>query len=138
MASTRKPSSSDLVSEVAARLAPSLPPGARLTVGLSGGVDSVVLLALLAELAPRLRFALAAVHVNHGISPNAPRWAQFCAELCRRMDVPLQVEDVDISPWRALGLEGAARRARYAAYARLRTDVLAIAQHRDDQAETLL
>ena len=56
MASTRKPSSNELVSRVAARLAPSLPPGARLTLGLSGGVDSVVLLALLVELAPQLRF----------------------------------------------------------------------------------
>jgi tRNA(Ile)-lysidine synthase len=138
MESTRKPSSNELVSQVAARLAPSLPPGTRLSVGLSGGVDSVALLSLLAELAPQLRFALAAIHVNHGISPNAPRWAQFCAELCREKDVPLQVETVDLSPWRALGLEGAARRARYDAFARARTDVIALAQHRDDQAETLL
>jgi tRNA(Ile)-lysidine synthase len=138
MENTRKPSSNELVSQVAARLAPSLPPGTRLTVGLSGGVDSVALLSLLAELAPQLRFSLAAVHVNHGISPNAQRWAQFCAELCRERNVPLQVETVDLAPGRGLGLEGAARRARYQAYARLRTDVLALAQHRDDQAETLL
>ena len=138
MANTRKPSSNELVSRVAARLVPSVPPGARLAVGLSGGVDSVVLLSLLAELAPELRFALAAIHVNHGISPNALRWAEFCAGLCRAMDVPLQVETVDISPWRALGLEGAARRARYDAFARLRADAIALAQHRDDQAETLL
>jgi tRNA(Ile)-lysidine synthase len=52
--------------------------------------------------------------------------------------VPLQVEAVDISRWTGLGLEGAARRARYDAFARLDTDLLAVAQHRDDQAETLL
>ncbi|HEY6864207.1 MAG TPA: ATP-binding protein, partial [Burkholderiales bacterium] len=107
------------MSRVAARLAPSLPPGARLAAGLSGGVDSVVLLSVLGELAPVLRFSLSAIHVNHGISPNAPRWAEFCAGLCRAMDVPLQVETVDLSPWRALGLEGAARRARYDAFARV-------------------
>jgi tRNA(Ile)-lysidine synthase len=138
MESTRKPSSNELKRKVAARLAPSLPPGTRLALGLSGGVDSVVLLSILAELAPELRFALAAVHVNHGISPNAPRWAEFCAGLCRDHGVALQIETVDISPWRELGLEGAARRARYQVFARLTADVLAIAQHRDDQAETLL
>src|SRR3954463_316858 len=138
MESTRKPSSNELRDKVAARLAPSVAPGTRLTLGLSGGVDSVVLLSLLAELAAAMRFSLAAVHVNHGISANAPRWAEFCAALCRERNVPLQVEAIDISPWTGLGLEGAARRARYEAFARLDTDLLAIAQHRDDQAETLL
>lgn len=138
MESTRKPSSNELRNAVAARLAPSVSPGTRVTAGLSGGVDSVVLLALLAELAPELGFSLAAVHVNHGISPNAPRWAQFCADLCRQKGVPFRLETVDLSPYRELGLEGAARRARYEVFARLATEVLAIAQHRDDQAETLL
>ncbi len=126
------------MSRVAARLAPLVTPGTRLAAGLSGGVDSVVLLSLLGELAPSLRFSLSAVHVNHGISPSAPRWAEFCAGLCGAMGVPLQVETVDLSPWRALGLEAAARRARYDAFARVRADVIALAQHRDDQAETLL
>src|SRR5689334_1454345 len=100
MENTRKPSSNELLEKVAARLAPSVRPGERLTLALSGGIDSVVLLSLLAELAPRLRFSLTAVHVNHGISPNAPRWAQFCEALCRGKDVPLRLETVDISPWR--------------------------------------
>src|SRR3954462_10068243 len=107
MESTRKPSSNELRSQVAARLARALTPGTRLTLGLSGGVDSVVLLSLLAELAAELRFSLSALHVNHAISPNAPRWAEFCATLCREKNVPLQVESVDISRWTGLGLEGA-------------------------------
>ena len=107
-------------------------------MGLSGGVDSVALLAALAELAPALRFSLRAVHVNHRISPNAASWAAFCSGLCARLAIPLQVETVDIGPFRALGLEAAARKARYEAFSRIDADFLVLAQHRDDQAETLL
>jgi tRNA(Ile)-lysidine synthase len=78
------------------------------------------------------------VHINHGISPNAGRWAEFCAELCGKSQVPLQVETVDLSPYRSLGLEGAARQARHEVFARLEADFVVLAQHRDDQAETLL
>jgi tRNA(Ile)-lysidine synthase len=123
---------------VAAVLAPTVPPGAHLALGLSGGVDSAALLSILLELAPALRFSLRAVHVNHGISPNAGRWAEFCAELCRRSQVPLQLETVDLSPYRSLGLEGAARQARHQVFTRLEADFVVLAQHRDDQAETLL
>lgn len=138
MANTRKPRSNDLPGKVAAALAPLLGPASHIAVGLSGGADSVALLAILRDLAPALKFSLRAVHVHHGISPNADRWAEFCAGLCRQLQVPLQVETVDIAPYRALGLEGAARRARYDAFARVEADFLALAQHRDDQAETLL
>ncbi len=138
MANTGKPSSSDLPGRVTAAIAPALVPGAHLALGLSGGVDSVALLSILLELAPALRFSLRAVHINHGISPNAERWAGFCAELCRKLGVPFQLEAVDIAPYRSLGLEGAARRARYGAFAQLEADIIVLAQHRDDQAETLL
>jgi tRNA(Ile)-lysidine synthase len=127
-----------LPERAAALLAPALFPGAHLALGLSGGVDSVALLCALTELAPAMRFSLRAVHVNHGISSNATRWAEFCAQLCAGLRVPLQVETVDIGPYRSLGLEGAARRARYEAFARLEADFIVLAQHRDDQAETLL
>jgi tRNA(Ile)-lysidine synthase len=123
---------------VAAALAPKIFPGAHLALGLSGGLDSVALLSILLELAPVLKFSLRAVHVNHGISPNAARWAEFCGGLCTRLGVPLQLETVDISPHRHLGLEGAARRSRYEAFARVDADFVVLAQHSDDQAETLL
>jgi len=119
-------------------LAPAIFPGAHLALGLSGGVDSVALLSILLELAPALKFSLRAVHINHGISPNATRWAEFCARLCARLRIPLQLEAVDIGPYRNLGLEAAARRARYEAFARVDADFIVLAQHRDDQAETLL
>jgi tRNA(Ile)-lysidine synthase len=101
-------------------------------------MDSVALLSALAELAPRMRFSLRAVHVNHGISPNAGRWAGFCSELCARLGIPLQVEAVEIAPYRDFGLEAAARKARYEVFARVDADFVVLAQHRDDQAETLL
>src|SRR5882672_10714894 len=138
MGSSRNSSSSELPERVAAALARAISPGAHLALGLSGGVDSVALLSALTELAPAMRFSLRAVHVNHGISPNAARWAEFCAQLCARFRIPFQLETVDIGPYRNLGLEGAARQARYEAFARVDADFIVLAQHRDDRAETLL
>jgi len=138
MGSSRNSSSGELPERVAAVLAPAISPGAHLAMGLSGGVDSVALLSALTELAPAMRFSLRAVHINHGISPNAARWAEFCARLCAGFRIPLQLETVDIGPYRNLGLEGAARQARYEAFARVDADFIVLAQHRDDQAETLL
>ena len=54
--------------------------GKHLAAGLSGGVDSVVLLHLLRDLAPRHGYTLSAVHVHHGLSANADAWARFCRE----------------------------------------------------------
>lgn len=138
MAKSRKPSSSDLPGKVAEFLAGAIAPGSNLVLGLSGGIDSVSLLTILRQLAPTLRFSLRAVHVDHGISPNSRAWAEFCATLCAKLQVPLEIETVDIGPHRKLGLEGAARRARYEVFARLGGDFIVLAQHRDDQAETLL
>src|SRR6266852_5897478 len=138
MGSSRNSSSGELPERAAAVLAPAIFPGAHLAMGLSGGVDSVALLSALTELAPAMRFSLRAVHINHGISPNAARWAGFCARLCAGLQIPLQLETVDIGPYRNLGLEGAARQARYEASARVDADFIVLAQHRDDQAETLL
>lgn len=119
---------------VAARSAPTGP----LHVGLSGGLDSVVLLHCLASLdcSPRL----IAIHVHHGLSSQAGAWADFCADYCARLAVPLRVVPVDVARDSGLGIEAAARAARYQALAGQAGTggVLLLAQHRDDQAETLL
>ena len=141
MASSRKskPNSPDrLEATVGAALEPLLFPRARLVLGLSGGLDSVVLLEVLRRLAGPLGFRLACVHVNHGISPNARRWAAFCARRCKRHAIALTVHQVDVGPYRAEGVEAAARRTRYAIYAREEADFIVLAQHLDDQAETVL
>jgi tRNA(Ile)-lysidine synthase len=138
MGNSGKSKSGELPERAAAAIGPLISPGAHLALGLSGGMDSVALLSALSGLAAGMRFSLRAVHVNHGISPNAASWAEFCAELCARLSVPLQVEAVDIGPYRDLGLEAAARKARYEVFSRIDADFVVLAQHRDDQAETLL
>src|SRR5512141_45053 len=97
MASSRK---SSLADNVAAHLAPLLPARSSILVGLSGGMDSVVLLHLLHNLALRYQWQISALHVHHGISPNADAWAEFCVGLCERYGVPLHIERVNISPLR--------------------------------------
>jgi tRNA(Ile)-lysidine synthase len=138
MANSRKSKSSDLTGRVADALLPVVPAGASIAVGLSGGMDSVVLLHLLAELAPRHAWKLSAVHVHHGISPHADDWAAFCGRLCETHGVPFSVEHVDIKPVRHMGVEAAARHLRHAVLARQSADFVALAHHQDDQAETLL
>jgi len=110
----------------------------RLVVGLSGGVDSVVLLDLLHERAATYGYTLAAIHVHHGLSPNADAWADFCATLCRARDIPLHVERVEVRRDSGQGIEAVARKARYTAYRALDADCVALAHNLDDQAETVL
>ncbi|WP_425915868.1 tRNA lysidine(34) synthetase TilS [Pseudomonas sp. GWSMS-1] len=108
-------------------------------IALSGGLDSTVLLHLLAGLAQREALPpLSAIHIHHGLQAAADAWPAHCRELCAELSVPLQVEYVQVAP--GASLERAARDARYAALvARLASgDVVLTAQHRDDQAETLL
>lgn len=139
MANSRKSKSADLGERVAAQLAPLLPAHGSILIGLSGGVDSVVLLHVMHDLAPRFSWRLSALHVHHGISPNADAWTDFCTALCARLDIPLTIERVDISPLRdEHGIEAAARKLRHAAFARQSCDFVALAHHADDQAETLL
>ena len=127
-----------LVERVAAQIAPLLPAHSSVLVGLSGGVDSVVLLHMLHKLAARYSWQLSALHVHHGISRNADAWAEFCADLCGRHNIPLRIEHVDIAPLRSHGIEAAARKLRLAAFNRQPSDFVALAHHADDQAETLL
>ena len=139
MASSRKskPGKLDSPLERAAEaLAGIVGAGDRLVIGLSGGIDSVVLLDILIRLAPRLKFKLSAVHVNHQLSPNASRWARFCRSLCRARGIPLRVVKVDVA--RGDSIEAAARAARYQVFSKLRADYVVLAHNQDDQAETLL
>ncbi len=106
-------------------------------VGLSGGVDSVVLLHLLKARAARGGFSLRALHVHHGLSPNADRWAAQCRGFCRRLGVPLSVVKAKVRRT-GQGLEAAAREARYNAFRKAKGEVLALAHQLDDQAETVL
>ena len=137
MASSRNPPSAEPLAAARRALGTLDLKGRTVVVGLSGGVDSVVLLDLLRRLAPEAGFRLAAIHVNHGLSPSAPRWERHCRALCRAWRVPIRVRRVRVER-RGRGLEAAARAARQGAFAAVDGDVLALAHHLDDQAETVL
>lgn len=103
----------------------------KIAVGLSGGVDSVVLLHQLKDR------GVSAIHVHHGLSPNADAWTSFCRRLCRQWDIPLSVRRVSVRR-AGQGLEAAARQARYDAFRKSKAGVIALAHNLDDQAETVL
>ena len=112
--------------------------GSRVCIGLSGGVDSVVLLHLFTQLRTEYRLDLTAIHIHHGISPHADAWALACAQRCIELEVPLRIHKVDINDRAKMGLEAAARQARYTQFQHQNVDFIALAHHRDDQAETVL
>lgn len=106
-------------------------------MGYSGGLDSTVLLHLLAGLRGAFSFQLSAVHVHHGLSVHADDWAAHCLKRCAELDIPLRVARVRVD-LAGQGPEAAAREARYRVFAELAADTLALAHQRDDQAETVL
>ncbi|SNC75406.1 tRNA(Ile)-lysidine synthase [Marinobacter sp. es.048] len=120
-----------------------LPDHTRLWVALSGGLDSTLLLHLAVHCHGRTD-RVRAVHINHQLQPNASDTESFCRDLCDRLGVPLVVERVTVTPGGNAtgggGIEEAARKARYSAFEALmqRGDLLLMAHHGDDQAETVL
>lgn len=120
-------------------------PQAGVLVGLSGGADSVALLEVLCQMREALGLRLFAVHVHHGIRDNAQKDADFCEALCRQKGVAFACEKVDvttIAKEQGITVEEAGRNARYEIFEQYRTaqglDVIAIAHHKNDQAETML
>ena len=111
--------------------------GKRLAAALSGGIDSVVLLHLLRALQPQFGYRLSAVHVNHGLSPNARGWEEFCVAFCQDLELPVAVKRIHVKKAKH-GLEAAAREARRAALQKSAAEAIALAHHLDDQAETVL
>jgi tRNA(Ile)-lysidine synthase len=109
-----------------------------MTVALSGGEDSVVLLHLLHQLQKKHHFNLKASHVHHGLSKNADKWVKFCEKLCTKLSVPLDVHYIKLPKKKSLGIEGEARRLRYEKLLQSKTDLVVLAHHEDDQAETFL
>ena len=139
MAASRKRLSNNPVAQcVADSLARHVAPHARLALGLSGGLDSVVLLHALLALRSQSPFELQAVHVHHGLSSRAGEWAGFCEQLCASHAVECGVHAVRIERDDPLGIEAAARRERQQVFASLDADYVLTAHHQDDQAETVL
>ncbi|HQX61322.1 MAG TPA: tRNA lysidine(34) synthetase TilS [Thauera sp.] len=125
--------------DAVAAFEPELP----LAVALSGGADST---ALLLACARRWPGEVVAIHVHHGLQAAADDFERHCAALCRDISVPLRVRHVDARHAAGESPEDAARMARYRAIdAAVRSDdggilfpAVALAQHADDQVETML
>lgn len=113
---------------------------APLLVGLSGGLDSTVLVHALSKDPQSRAHGLRAVYVHHGLQSSAEDWANHCVEFCASIDVPLALIKVVVDRNSGEGLEAAARKARYAAFESVlgKGETLVTAHHRDDQAETFL
>jgi tRNA(Ile)-lysidine synthase len=108
-----------------------------LFVGLSGGLDSIVLVHVLSSY-PQLYKKLHVIHVHHGLSMQADNWQGFCQVTCERLGVPFQVKHVNCR--QISNQEAVARAARYQVFDECvgEKDALLLAHHQSDQAETLL
>ena len=108
------------------------------TVGLSGGVDSMVLLNVLFQLKTKLNLKLNAIHIHHGLSKNADHWCEVCLDECKKLGVDFSQKNINIDNSEGIGIEAAARKARYQMLHQLSDEFLATAHHQNDQAETLM
>ncbi|KTC67988.1 cell cycle protein MesJ [Legionella birminghamensis] len=106
-------------------------------MGFSGGLDSTVLVYALSQI-PKLKKKLIAVHINHGLSPNANAWEVHCQQFCQQQKVPLIAYQLRLNI--TSNIEKLAREKRYEVFTTLLRDntCLLLGHHRDDQAETLL
>ncbi|MEH6358969.1 MAG: tRNA lysidine(34) synthetase TilS [Pseudomonadales bacterium] len=120
---------------------PPLENNQRIVVAYSGGLDSHVLLHCLARLRDSLSesFQLEALHIHHGISQLADDWVMHCQSVCEQLNVPVGVRYVSADQQQA-SLENQLREARYQVFGEVlgAGDLLALAHHADDQAETLM
>ncbi|SEA93777.1 tRNA lysidine(34) synthetase TilS [Alkalimonas amylolytica] len=111
----------------------------KVVLALSGGLDSMVLLELLHRLSARAPWQLSAVHVHHGLQPQADEWLQFCQRACAKKSVLFAYHHLALDGRH--NLEARARDARYQQLAQHCAEpgsVLLTAHHADDQLETLL
>ncbi|MBB5506155.1 tRNA lysidine(34) synthetase TilS [Paraburkholderia atlantica] len=140
MTTTADSSAERLVIEALGVALSGLDPAARIALAFSGGVDSSVLLDVAARVAGPSRCV--ALHVHHGLSPNADAWLAHCEAFARERGVEFDARRVDVSRAPGVSIEAAARDARYRALdamcAAHGITTLWLAQHADDQAETVL
>ena len=103
-------------------------------IGCSGGMDSMLLLHLMLVLVPQ---RIRVIYVNHQLQAPSTQWGEFVQRICQSYNVPCVVQAVDVT---AGNLEQQAREARYSAYQQhcQVNEVLVLAHHEQDQAETLL
>lgn len=123
---------SELIAAVSAT-----PPASKVWVAFSGGLDSTLLLHAAHHC---IGGQIAAFHINHQLQSNAGECEAHCRAVCHGLDIELVVEPVEVESVNGVGLEELARDARYRAFERRLSpgEVLLMAHHGDDQAETVL
>ncbi|XRD86120.1 tRNA lysidine(34) synthetase TilS [Dyella acidisoli] len=111
-----------------------------LCVAYSGGPDSSALLHALAHMPEARARGLRALHVDHGLHAESARWAAHCRAFCAALGLPCDVHVVKVDRSSGIGLEAAARHARYAVFAEYlhENERLVFGHHLDDQVETVL
>jgi|WetSurMetagenome_2_1015567.scaffolds.fasta_scaffold09216_2 tRNA(Ile)-lysidine synthase len=107
-------------------------------IAYSGGLDSQVLLHLSVQ--SKYVNKIKAIHIHHGLSKNADYWVEHCKESCQNLKIPLIIKYIKINKLRKESLENIARQQRYEIFEEFlaENDVLLMAHHADDQAETFL
>ena len=128
----REPS---LVRRLGEHLSAHLKEGEAIAVAVSGGGDSSALLHAITHW--RDRWQLSVCHINHGISPHADLWENFCRQLCRDYNLPITVHRAT-PPSAELATEDWARNIRLRTYSQLQASAIVLAHHANDQAETVL
>lgn len=112
-----------------------LEPYNKIVVGVSGGVDSMVLLDILHRNRNFLSKDFKVLHVDHQINSESANWAKFVENWCKERLIPCEAVAVDITK-HGNNIERAARQARYEAFAQQDSDMIVLAHHADDQCET--
>ncbi len=121
-----------------------IPAGAGVCAAVSGGADSMALLCFLLEARGELGITLSAVNIEHGIrGKESIRDSEFVKDFCFKAGIPLKIFMVNAlkhAEATKQGAEAAARELRYKSFESMRgrVDLIALAHHRGDQAETIL
>jgi tRNA(Ile)-lysidine synthase len=106
-------------------------------IGVSGGIDSMVLLTWFAQNRHLIKQNLRVMHVNHGINESSDEWANFVKTVCEKFEIPCEVANVSLEGY-GNNLEYSARQARYKAFCSTGVDTLVLAHHANDQCESFL
>lgn len=114
------------------KINPSILNHEKLTVGFSGGRDSVALLHWLHA----NNYNIDAIHINHNINPNSNAWATFCKNFCNSYNIPITIIDGNITQFGS-NIENAARELRHQSFSKIKNPIV-LAHHAKDQIETFL